>query len=215
MLTRGVARAAPAPKCASIRAGASGRLATLYLLDDRQYRDPQVCTRGRQARDRRRGPGRLRRLERSGAQHAGRWRRSAGWTAALARPPRRGWTVIGQQTAVRPARLPARARRSCSGTTAGTATRARTRLTECAAPARSQPGAAGRRRARELGRACEGRLRAAGQPGARRRILRHQHHLAHRRQGEGGRAPGRESHTSSLPTPSARATAWPSSRPAG
>ena len=87
---------ATAPSCASIRSVRFGTLATFYLLDDRQYRDPQACTRDGQAGsstvDPARAPTGTTPRARCSAP-----RRNAGSTAR-SRTAAQGWNVLGQQT---------------------------------------------------------------------------------------------------------------------
>jgi alkaline phosphatase D len=70
---------------AHLRPGPFGRLATLFLLDDRQYRDPQVCNRDGKLGSSTGQPRALRRLDRPAPHAAGRRRRSNGWTAPSSR----------------------------------------------------------------------------------------------------------------------------------
>jgi hypothetical protein len=153
-----------------------GRLADLLLLDDRQYRDPQVCAPPGQTA----GPidpaacaawADPARTLLGAAQE--RW-----LDQALAEAPQ-AWTVHRPADAVRPARPAARRRPAVLQRRLGRLPgRAATRAREPAAAPRGQPGAARWRRARELGRPRARRLRTARQRGAGGGVLRHQHHVA-------------------------------------
>ena len=157
--------------------------ANLVLLDNRQYRDPQVCTRAGQA-----GLGIVDPADCPAWNDPARTlaRRRAGAMARRARSRSRpqGWTVHRPADAVRPARLRGRGRASCSGTTAGTATAPRARrLTQSLQRHQvANPVLFGG----DVHENWVGHVKAdyaqAGQPQRRRRVLRHQHHLALGRQ---------------------------------
>ncbi len=169
-----------------------GTLASFHLLDDRQYRDPQACTTGRQARVR--APS----IPRACADWNDSRRTLLGaaqerWVDGAFAKGSQGWNVLGLQTLfgqrnyrfepgpdVLERRLGRLSRRPREDDRVDAEARAR------------QPGAARRRRAPELGRAREGRLRESREPVDRRRILRDQHQRAVRRRQRKGRRHARQ-----------------------
>ncbi len=75
-----------------------GRLASLYLLDARQYRDAQVCTKGAKLGSSLVDPARCSQWQDPGRSMLG--REQERWLdQALAQAREQSWTVIGQQTA--------------------------------------------------------------------------------------------------------------------
>jgi alkaline phosphatase D len=140
-----------------------GQLATLHLLDTRQYRDAQVCSRDGKPGSSYCGPGPRARLGTTPRRSLlGALRKRPGWTAERWRRAATGWNLIWPAIGARRARRPAGTGPAASGTTAGTATALRARSLAdslCGRHAVAQPGVPGRGRARELGWPREGRLR--------------------------------------------------------
>jgi alkaline phosphatase D len=154
-----------------------GRLASLYLLDARQYKDHQVCTRDGKPGSSYVDPGHVPRMGRPKRSMLGAAQEA--WLDGALAQGSAGWNLIGQQSVFG-------ARDGPAGTGPLFMERRLGRLWRSAhapdrqpAPPRGgQPGVPGRRRARELGRSCEGRLRGAGQPRCWGGVLRHQHYFA-------------------------------------
>ena len=153
-----------------------GQLATFYLLDDRQYRDPHACSRGAASPDR--APSNPatcaewtdpRRTLLGAAQER--------WLDAAFAAGGQGLERRRAANAVRAAGLQVRTRRVVLERRLGRLPgRARTAHRLDAEERARQSRPAGRRRAPELGRAREGRLCRSGEPRDRRGVLRNQHH---------------------------------------
>lgn len=73
-----------------------GKLASIYLLDDRQYRDPQVCSRGGKAGSSMLDPGNCEALADSKRTLLGIAQEA--WLGQALSRAGKGWNVIGQQT---------------------------------------------------------------------------------------------------------------------
>ncbi len=189
-----------------------GTLASFHLVDDRQYRDPQACTRGGRAGVEHREPGNAApsgrtRSARCSAQRRKRWLDDAFAHGSNGLERRR------PANAVRTARFPVRTGPIVLERRLG-------RLPGCPRPhdridaqahAR-QSRSARRRRASELGGPREGRLRRSRKSLDRRGILRDEHHRALRRWRQDQRSRSRGIRISSSPTPRTAVTASSSSR---
>ena len=157
-----------------------GTLASFYLVDDRQYRDPQACTRGGKSGSSTVNPAPCAEWQDPKRSLLGADQER--WLDDAFAHGSRGWNVVGLQSLfgareLGSGRAPIVLERRL-GRLSGRA-RPHDRL-DAQAPAR-QSRAAGRRRAPELGGPREGRLRRSEEPFDRRGILRHQHHGAVRR----------------------------------
>ena len=121
MLTRALAGLADGAELRIHSTVRFGTLASFYLLDDRQYRAPQACTRDGKAGSSTVDPAQCadwadpKRTLLGAAQE--RWLDDAFAHGSA------GWNVLGQQTLFGQRVTSGPGRRSSSGTTAGTATR--------------------------------------------------------------------------------------------
>jgi alkaline phosphatase D len=160
VLTRAVAGLASGAEMRIYQRVPYGRLASLYMLDARQYKDAQVCTRDGKAGSSTLNPATCPAWNdpaRSmlGAQQE-RWL-DAEWGSAAGKES--GWNVVGQQSLFGQRDFRGPGQRFWNDGWDGYAA-ARTRFTDSLRKhAVANPVIAGRRRARKLGRPHQGRLR--------------------------------------------------------